>query len=357
MNRHLRDRLVALFSCVTLLSPLGAYAMRKPAPARTDKVQRVQRVQQPIRFGVQRPTKLQRAAIDPHSFARALKGRSLAYNLPARPTTKLGRFVSVLGKMAGAVINAPKVGTPEGVLGQVQNAKAYVDGVKIEDVQQGHLADCFFVAALASVAFTHPELLEKAITEKPDGTMSIRLYHQLPSGKYEADDVRIDKLVPMTNGRPTFARGANSTQMWPAWMQKAYAVEVSNANGEQPNYQSINNGGMPGDALSALTGKPSHDIAISPSLGAGLYTSLQQAIKAKHPITALSPKKLPAGAPVHEWHTYSVMGVSTHDGKQWVQVRNPWGYSEPGDPNGGDGIFEITLEDFQKSFTTVSIGG
>jgi hypothetical protein len=385
MNRRLRDRLVALFTGLALLAPVSAQAARtqKDQPVRSQK-----RVVKTTRTTTQRTAKkvvalkklvpakttklgLGKVSIKPvtvrarltsdphpHSMERGKLGKSLATRLPDAPKTKVGRFVSVLGKIAGAIIKAPKVDSPEGTLGTVPGGTAYQNGVSIDDVRQGHLADCFFVAGLASVAFTHPEILAKAIKEKADGTMSIRLYHKKPDGSFEADDIRLDKIVPINaNGRPSFAHGATTTEMWPAWMQKAYAAEVSNQKGSSASFDVINKGGQPTDALEALTGKPARYVYVSPSQGESLFTTIKQAVATKKPITAGTPEKLPAGAPVHEWHTYSVLDTAEHDGQKWVKVRNPWGYSEPGDPNGGDGVFEITVADFAKSFTSLNIGG
>ena len=95
--------------------------------------------------------------------------------------------------------------------------KTFVDGVNLEDVQQELPADCFFVASLASVAYTHPELLQKAIKEQVDGSLSIELFHRTNMGAFERAAVTVDKLMPLSGtGRPQFARGKVATQLWPA---------------------------------------------------------------------------------------------------------------------------------------------
>ena len=88
-----------------------------------------------------------------------------------------------------------------------------------------------------------------------------------------------------------------------------------------------------------------------------LYAAIATAAKANRPVAAVTPKTLPEGAPVHEWHTYPVLGVREKNGQKLVRVRNPWGYSEPGDSNGVDGIFEIDIATFAKSFNSLAIGG
>src|SRR6185295_19397500 len=139
-----------------LMAPVSAHAARtqKDKPARRQRVVKNTRIElrttkkvvvnkkfvrvKPAKtidgdviFGVQA-----RLTSDPHPHARehVRLGRSLASRLPARPKTKIGRFVKVLGHIAGALINAPKVDTPEGQLGTVPGGTAIQNGVSMEDV-------------------------------------------------------------------------------------------------------------------------------------------------------------------------------------------------------------------------------
>ena len=305
------------------------------------------------------PVRVTRTSAPPTRVQKARSstpGRTIA-NGSYRPTTKVGRLVAAFRAKPRASVVTPRPGTSEGTYADVANEKMFIDGVSVGDVDQGHLGDCYFVAALASVAYAQPKLLENAITERPDGSLSVRLYHRASDGHYETDDVTVDKLVPVSGtGRPSFAHGQVAGQMWPAWIQKAYAAHSSLENGKG-TYDQIGKGGFPSSAFEALTGKPARDLYVDPSLSSNLYAPIEQALLGQHPVVAFTPQKLPEGAPVHESHTYSILGIRTVEGKQMIKVRNPWGYSEPGDPNGGDGIFELELAEFAKNFTTVTIGG
>jgi hypothetical protein len=48
-----------------------------------------------------------------------------------------------------------------------------------------------------------------------------------------------------------------------------------------------------------------------------------------------------------------VLGTSEHDGDKFVQLRNPWGNTEPGKDGKNDGIFELKLADFVKYYDVV----
>jgi hypothetical protein len=61
--------------------------------------------------------------------------------------------------------------------------------------------------------------------------------------------------------------------------------------------------------------------------------------------------KLPYG--MVDSHAYSVEGVVSKNGKDYIQVRNPWGDTEVGSDGKNDGRFLIAPEDFKKWFTFV----
>jgi hypothetical protein len=59
---------------------------------------------------------------------------------------------------------------------------------------------------------------------------------------------------------------------------------------------------------------------------------------------------------VYAWHVYTVLGAVEEGGAKYVQLRNPWGSSEPGADGKNDGIFKMKLEDFTKLYQGVDIG-
>jgi hypothetical protein len=262
----------------------------------------------------------------------------------------VSRILKMLAPGPRATIAGSNPATSEGTYAKFPGTHAIVNGVELKDVAQGHLGDCYFAAALAAVAYTHPETITKNIVERPDGSLWVRMYH--PKGdKYEKDTVKMDASVPSNGTRPSFAHGTDSTQMWPAYFQKAYAMDVSATRGRPASYQQIGKGGMPGDAIAALTGRPSQHYDVSADLGSQLFTVMQHAQAAKAPATAWTPHDLPEGGIVHGDHTYTILGVREENGKQLVKLRNPWGYSP-----GADGIFELDMPTFAKTFVGMDIG-
>lgn len=286
-----------------------------------------------------RPTAQRKAELD-----KLTEGAGATFGTP-----KFKKLIGLFGAPR-ATINGSDPSTKEGQLGVVPGSKTFVKGVNYKDVNQGHLGDCYFVAALDAVAYTHPKLIEENLKENTDGSLSLRMYHQTAKG-YEADTVNMSKAIPLVNGRPTFARGADPTQLWPAYFQKAYVIQNATNGGKANSYPAIQ-GGFPGDAFSMLTGKPSQRYSVTPSLGEQLFTVMQRAHAGKNPVAAWTPDNLPEGGLVHGDHTYTVLGVTERGGQKFVQLRNPWGYSP-----GNDGIFELDLPTFAKTFVGLDVGG
>jgi hypothetical protein len=289
--------------------------------------------------------------------ARVTKGPAKIATGKKAGATKLGALDSAKVKgfmrllLPRADIDAGDPATKLGTYGKVAGGRMFVNGVNMKDVAQGQLGDCFFAAALAAVAYTHPEVLKKALTVNKDGTYSLRLFHRTPDGKLAADNVKMDASLPLNGGVPVYAHGTNPKQLWPAFMQKGYAAEVAANEGQPIAYQAIDKGGMPGDAFEALTGVPSQSYAISPQTADQMFTVMQHAVAGKFPAAAWTPPKVPKGV-VYADHTYTILGVSEHGGQKFVKLRNPWGE----DP-GTDGIFELDLPTFAKTFSNLAVGG
>ena len=228
------------------------------------------------------------------------------------------------------------------------------DGISPGDIQQGYLGDCYFLAALASVAQQHPEAIWNAIRDNGDGTYSVTFYQ---SGKPVA--VTVDNEFPVTedsNGTsttdPAYANtGSTSQELWPMIMEKAYAQLGGSS------YSKIE-GGWPGEAVELLTGQPPQrlDLRASTSEETQLrLRELQNYLNDGHYLTAATrPKGLlesTKGWPsnVVPLHAYSIERVDVENGL--IHLRNPWGSGRAPAP--------ITLEEFNKYYnhTTVNQSG
>jgi hypothetical protein len=235
----------------------------------------------------------------------------------------------------------------------IKGGELVKNGISGNDVMQKYLADCYLIAAMSSVARTNPELIEKAFHKRTDGTYDVTIYE--PKGsKWLPVKVRIDADLPHNDWyHLTYASGRDEKELWPALLEKAFAQRAG-------SYGAIESG-VPGDALSALTGKPTSMIDFQEKgvKADQVFEALSQAVKEKRPATAStygeSSHAKYTNSGVYADHAYSVWGVETTGGKKYVQLRNPWGESEPANNGRDDGIFKMELSQFMSLYANVEI--
>jgi|GEM_PF-4609319 len=256
---------------------------------------------------------------------------------------------------------------------QQVDGQLVVGGIQSSDVDQGSIGDCYFLSSMASVAQTHPELLKNAITANPDGTYTVK-FHQPPvvgnllkatgwggvvaqgyvSRGLEAlgikptatSEVQIDGKLPVKNGSEPYVHNGQ-TELWPMLMEKAFAKNFG-------GYTAIGNGGEAGSALTALTGAPVDHTSVHKASTDELWAKLSAASAAKDPMVATTGKSAP-NPDIVTGHCYSVFGTEEKDGQRYVVLRNPWGHHEPGKDAADDGVFRMTVEDFQKNYNALDI--
>ena len=236
-------------------------------------------------------------------------------------------------------------GNPDIGVDRVKDAKyGHVDGTPFiqgsgdanaadwNDVQQGNLGDCYFMASAGEVAKQNPQLIQNAIKDNGDGSYTVRLYEKKGDGlfgwfghHYEPKDIRVTPDFPVdANGNQVFAGpgDANGAQkeLWPSLMEKAYAQWKGSYHGIE--------GGNPGDAMSMLTGKDSEEKA-----GKDFSIDhLDQALASGKAVVASTPggegeKVVRPGTSLYLDHSYMVTGVDKNAGT--VTLRNPWGTWTP----------------------------
>jgi hypothetical protein len=289
------------------------------------------------------------------------------------------------------------------------------------DIHQGQIGDCYFLSSLSSLAAVRPDLIQGAIqykgtTDEAEDGKTIQVHHY---------DVTLYKKVPGTNGDYRLVKkivevndkmpvskavwdGNHFKQVlvenprgvsWVALMEKAFAAT------DPQGYAGIGQGGIPSEAMEALTGvkaKPRVDTQALDDVHAWnsapadrLFEAIQKAIAAGHitctntynndpPAANAYPfyvgnvldrlntdkaalKAIQVNAGYHRgWqyddsadpgkdglvqgHAYSILGTKTSaDGHKLVTLRNPWGQTVPKQWKNGDnddGTFDMPLEDF-----------
>ncbi|MEJ2610087.1 MAG: C2 family cysteine protease [Candidatus Thiodiazotropha sp.] len=229
------------------------------------------------------------------------------------------------------------------------NGEVFVDGAELTDVQQGRVGDCYFVAALASLALHNPGHLERMITDNGNGTYTVHFRGKL-------GDVTVDDdFAAVNSGKPVYAHtgSASKSELWVAIIEKAFAQ----AHG---SYAAIE-GGHPNEALGEITGQTEFNIGnpakFSPEV---LKSSLAngQSVTASS-LSSNHGKKRETAFGIVTSHAYVVTEVSQNAKGKWiVTVYNPWGDDKIGAgaiTGADDGFIEMTYDEFVANFRQVQV--
>lgn len=266
---------------------------------------------------------------------------------------------------------------------QTNTPRLFVGGISPNDIKQGMLGDCYFVAALATLA-EWPERVEKIfVTKKADQAQvfGVNLYKD---GIFQT--IWVDNYFPVFNqnvesvrkangeelgraGEPIFA-AAYGNELWVAVAEKAYAKAHA-------GYVIIA-GGSCGPTLRDLCGAPAYTYSFSAGEEIpGLWEKILEGERMNYGMSAGSPG-LDEGVyndnGIVPGHAYSLLAGRVVVDKRGVEVclvqlRNPWKegewngrFSDASDDwtpqlqrdlgwsDANDGIFWMTFEDMITVF-------
>lgn len=234
-------------------------------------------------------------------------------------------------------------------------------GVEYDDVRQGAIGDCYFAAALSAALYTDADQyirggLIREVRNSSDQTVKFAVRFYDAWGKPQ--DVFVDADLVRRNGRPLYARSADSAAGAEEWavglIEKGYAQWHG-------GFEKIGNGGYAGDVLQALTGSNATYRGVERMSPAAIYSAIDSNIQAKKPVVACTHGEDDGvdytGSGVYANHCYSVLGVKKNGENLFVTLRNPWGMSEPANNGADDGIFDFPMADFMRLYPTLSLGG
>jgi hypothetical protein len=216
------------------------------------------------------------------------------------------------------------------------------------DVSQGGLGDCYFIASLAAIAHTNPGVLERGIRDRGDGSYVVTFYDPGVFGTSKKEIV-VTAEFPRKNGNWVFAQpgdrdGANE-ELWVMLYEKAYAQWQGSGS-----YKEIE-GGTPATAMKHITGASGDWSRTQGVIWDMSFDSVADHADKGHALVASSlpdsdgkNKEIFKNGTLVTGHAYWIESVDRD--KQTVTVRNPWGWTNA----------PITLpwDDFKKSFWRVS---
>jgi hypothetical protein len=234
----------------------------------------------------------------------------------------------------------------------------YLSGANPDDVVQGCIPDCYYLASLYSLAWVNPA----AITNQnppfgftfyyPPNTPDNTSPNPKPAPPVSVKGPLPLKKITQPDGNVgyqfVYARSTTpSTEIWPAIYEKAYAkfINLPSADGDadHPDISKIGEG-SPFQTLVNLTGlnlalDDTTSLTANYATGDDIFTKIQSSMctggtkKASRPGVAFtyrngnySEDKLVAN------HTYSILGWHQENTKNYIVLRNPYGptwYKDP----------------------------
>jgi Ca2+-binding RTX toxin-like protein len=203
------------------------------------------------------------------------------------------------------------------------------NGPRPDDVDQNDLGDCYFMAPLAALAKTNPNLIKQLVVDLGDGTFAVNFQ------KNNVDSwVRVDSHLPVYPGTntPAFAGLGKQSSMWVPIMEKAYAFFRSDFG----SYFSVGNGGQPTE--------PMYHMGVSnrvynPTVPQEMVNVISQMLNLGKPVMVGTKGGI---TNLVERHVYMVESVTWSGTDYQIKLRNPWGEDGPGADSVNDGIVTVT---------------
>lgn len=223
----------------------------------------------------------------------------------------------------------------------------FADGPQYNDIRQGALGDCYFLASLSAIAQTDPGLIQQSITALGDGTYAVRFYSAGVEKYY-----RVDAQLPTSYSNPAYAKlTRNGGELWVALLEKAFAQFRKGTN----SYPSIEAGSM-SEGYKAIANAAYSSLGTTSLSADSLAQRMATELASGHAVTAGSLSS--PTTPIVGSHAYEIHMV-TQDattGTWYVTVYNPWGTDgATWDSNSSDGLLMLTAADFQSRFSNVQI--
>ncbi|MBS1957812.1 MAG: hypothetical protein JST89_26745, partial [Cyanobacteria bacterium SZAS-4] len=236
------------------------------------------------------------------------------------------------------------------------NKENPLSSITPDAVKQGMIGDCYFESAVASLAATDPETIQRMIKDNGDGTYTVTF----PG----APDEPITIKAPTEAEMGLYNQGGKNGA-WANVLEKAYGAYCQKhfwrrgpfnlGGGDTPAEGADGGEFFHGRAMDLLTGRSSDSDTIFLTSDKTIADKLNAALNGEHkyPVIAGINNSLiddTTDEGFYVAHMYSVIGFDPNgpDGGT-VTIRNPWGDGD----NSVRGTSKISLKQFRKNFSEV----
>ena len=285
-------------------------------------------------------------------------------------------WANFIWQSPGKFFKDPKIFAPSNMNKSFAKRPRKNTDISKSDILQGYLGNCYFLAALASMANISEDMIKKLLISTETNKYGIYCVQICFNGEWRA--VILDDSFPCYPDQrgPCFTKG-NNEELWVMLLEKAWAKLHG-------NYERIE-AGVASESLRCLTGAPV-EVFFQDDDKVDLWNILKDACKNKFPMVAgaddeenLSKSKVGKKNLVPS-HVYSLLSVveiyhPSRGEQRLLKMRNPWGNKEwkgdwcdestvwtedlfkklDHDKNSDDGTFFIEFKDFRESFSEVAV--
>jgi len=224
------------------------------------------------------------------------------------------------------------------------------DGVRVEltDIDQGHVADCYLLAVLGSIALHNPEYIENMITDNGNGTYTVSFGGKL-------GDVTVDDdLAVNQNDKVVYAQigDRSNPELWVAIIEKAYVQGNLNTEGSSVRdgtYEGIGFGSS-SIAMENITGQSSTRGGPTDFTPESMQAALANGQSVVMGTLGANDKKNQTPDGLWRSHVYVLTDVRQNSKGEWeVVIYNPHGSDE----GTKDPFTVLTMDQFNTNFRSV----
>ncbi|KAI1881849.1 hypothetical protein JX265_000675 [Neoarthrinium moseri] len=221
---------------------------------------------------------------------------------------------------------------------------------RFDDPVQGATSNSWLIAAIFSVFWANPSVIQRASRVMPNHEMMhgndqeggnrrrrhfIRFHDKGGRNNSKTETVEVDYEVPINNSSndPIYCRASGENDIWPALYEKAFAKWITRSNSERPDITQTAHGD-PIKAMAQINGREPHYYFTEKHEAAALVGIVRRCSvneKTINPMAAFTHAsgRMYRGSNLVANHAYSVLGWTNHGDRQYIIIRNPWGVTEP----------------------------
>ena len=207
--------------------------------------------------------------------------------------------------------------------------------VNPNDVEQGQIANCYLLAAMAAVARANPDAIQRLIRSRGKGVYDVTIYISSRTNAKPGEGERtpivvtVDDTFPTSsNGKEAFAQRGDlnadgKPELWVMLIEKAYATHKGSYDASA--------WGNPGEAMATLTGNRSDTYYTDRWTDRQTAKIIDNSLAKNLPVTASTPamsdtlkeQAQEVNPNIGERHAYSIKKVNPDS--LTISLQNPWG--------------------------------